>query len=285
MTTTNSRWTSLSALLLGVVVLTCSPTWASDDPTAPTPQRVEKTPAPTNSDVTYGKLESQLLDFWRVDAEKPTPVMIYFHGGGFKKGSKRQISRDIRVDEYLKNGISCISVGYPFSDKLDIPSICKECEGVITFVRSKAKEWNIDPKRIGVSGCSAGAIIAFWIGTQKPEEVSVIGATQQPLGTALLISQITPKMPPCIIYQQDPERNKLHGPENAQMIKDACAKHGVECRVYGPGTNKFDKPPEGKDKFTIMMEFYKRTWGMMQADSDQTIAPPQKSELQPTKTK
>jgi hypothetical protein len=203
-----------------------------------------------------------------------------FSRRGFKKGSKKQISRDMRVDEYLKNGISCISVSYPFSDKLDIPSICKECEGVIPFVRSKAKEWNIDPKRIGVSGCSAGAIIAFWIGTQKPEEVSVIGATQQPLGTVLLIPHITAKSPPCIIYQQDPERNKLHGPVNAQMIQDAYAKHGVECRVYGAGTNKFDTPPDGKDKFAIMMEFYMSTWGMAESGADQTIAAPRRSEKQ-----
>ncbi|MGE0760140.1 MAG: alpha/beta hydrolase [Pirellulaceae bacterium] len=231
----------------------------------------------------YGKLERQTLDSWKAAADRPTPVMIYFHGGGFRKGSKKQISRDIRVDEYLKNGISCISVSYPFSDTLDIPSICKECEGVITFVRSKANEWNIDPKHIGVSGCSAGAIIAFWTATQKPDEVSVIGATQQPLGTALLIHHITANSPPCIIYQQDPEHNKLHGPVNAQLIKDAYAKHGVECRVYGAGTNKFDTPPVGKDKFAIMMEFYMSTWGMAESGTNHTIAAPRKSELQPKK--
>jgi acetyl esterase/lipase len=283
-TATTYSWTSLAAILLGVVALTCSPTWASD-PTDPTLQRTERTPPPTMSDVAYGKLERQTLDFWRSDADQPTPVMIYFHGGGFKKGSKKQISRDIRVDEYVKNGISCISVSYPFSDTLDIPSICKECEGVITFVRSKVKEWNIDPNRIGVSGCSAGAIIAFWIGTQKPDEVSVIGATQQPLGTALLIPHITAKSPPCIIYQQDPEKNKLHGPVNAQLIKDAYAKHGVECQIYGAGTNKFAIPPEGKDKFAIMMEFYMRTWGMVESGDDRTSASKSKSEPRTSQAK
>lgn len=235
-----------------------------------------RTPPATLSNVAYGQRESQALDFWKADAHKPTPVMIYFHGGGFKKGSKRQISRDIHVPEYLKNGISCISVGYPFSKEMDIVSICKECEGVITFVRSKAKEWNIDPARIGVSGCSAGAIIAFWIGTQKHEQVSVIGATQQPIGTVALLPYITPAAPPCIIYQEAPERNQLHGPVNAQMIKDAYAKHGVECLVYGAGANQFNTPPDGKDKFTIMLEFYMRQWGLSRAGNDThgTIARP-----------
>jgi len=224
-----------------------------------------RTPSPTMSDVAYGRHERQVLDFWKADANQPTPLMIYFHGGGFHKGNKRQISRDIHVSEYLTNGISCISAEYPFSDSMDIPSICRECEGVVTFVRSKAKEWNIDPSRIGVSGCSAGAIIAFWIGIHKHAEVSVIGTTQQPLGTAALIPYITQNAPPCIIYQKDPERNQLHGPVNAQMIKDAYTKHGVECRVYGSGTNRFDAPPDGKDKFTIMLEFYMRKWGWMRS--------------------
>jgi hypothetical protein len=70
---------------------------------------------------------------------------------------------------------------------------------------------------------------------------------------------------------------------NAQLIKDAYAKHGVECRVYGAGTNKFDTPPDGKDKFSIMMEFYMSTWGMAESGTDQTIAAPRKSELQPKK--
>ena len=99
MITTACRWSSLAPLVLCVAELTCSPTWASDPADRP-PQRTVKTPSPTMSDVEYGKQQSQVLDFWKADADKPTPVMIYFHGGGFKKGSKKQISRDIRVDEW-----------------------------------------------------------------------------------------------------------------------------------------------------------------------------------------
>jgi arylsulfatase A-like enzyme/acetyl esterase/lipase len=256
------RRAGLKLLWLAVVVGSIAPSQASD-PSARPPQRGQTTPVPTKADVAYGGRSRQVLDFWQAASDKPTPLMIYFHGGGFKKGGKQQIGRDIRVEDYLRRGISCVSANYPFTNELDIPTICKECERVITFVRSKEKEWNIDPARIGVSGCSAGAIIAFWIGTQRSEDVSVIGATQQPLGTALLIPHITQKMPPCIIFQRDPERNLLHAPANARMIRDACAKHGVEWRVYGGGTNELDTPPDGGDKFTVMMDFYLRQWGMV----------------------
>lgn len=254
--------------LLGVMcVVGLSPSLQAQT-NVPKQESESRMPPPTMSDVAYGRHERQVLDFWKAAANQPTPLMIYFHGGGFKKGSKRQISRDIHVNEYLRNGISCISANYPFSETMDIPTVCKECEGVVAFARSKTEEWNIDPKRIGVSGCSAGAIIAFWIGTQKHEEVSVIGATQQPIGTVVLLPYITAASPPCIIYQEAPERNQLHGPVNAQMIKDAYAKHGVECLVYGAGANKFDTPPDGKDKFAIMLEFYMRKWGLSAAGNN-----------------
>lgn len=276
MNTTSFLWPRIVAFVLCVTELNCPLAWA-DDPTDIKPKSSAKTPSPNMSDVEYGKHQRQLLDFWKADADKPTPVMIYFHGGGFKKGNKKQIGRDIDVDDYLKHGISCVSVNYPFSDTMNIPAICQECEGVITLVRSKAKEWNIDDNRIGVSGCSAGAIIAFWVGTQQSEHVSVIGATQQPIGTAALLPHITPNAPPCIIYQQDAEKNFLHGPVNAQIIKDAYAEHGVECQVYGAGKNRFNTPPDGKDKFAIMLEFYMHAWGMAEPSTVPTNKAPPKS--------
>jgi hypothetical protein len=219
-------------------------------------------PQPTLGDVAYGDLDRQVLDFWKAESDAPTPVMIYFHGGGFRKGDKRQITRDIRVDEYLKNGISCISANYPFIDQMGVPEICKESERVVDLVLKKAKEWNIDPKRIGVSGCSAGSLISYWIGIHRSKDISVVGATMQALGTETLVPKITRDLPPSIIFQPHPDGNALHDTVNAKMIQEACEKKGVECIVFGTGSNSFDTAPDGKDKFTFMKEFYQRHWGM-----------------------
>jgi hypothetical protein len=218
-------------------------------------------PKPTMGDVAYGDLDRQVLDFWKAESDAPTPVMIYFHGGGFRKGDKRQITRDIRVDDYLKNGISCISANYPFIDQMGVPGICKESEKVVELVLKKADEWNIDPKRIGVSGCSAGSLIAYWIGVHQSKDISVVGATMQALGTETLVPKFTRDLPPSIIFQPHADGNALHDPLNAKMIQEACEKNGVECIVFGTGSNAFDTAPEGKDKFTYMMEFYQKRWG------------------------
>src|SRR5256885_14717759 len=39
-----------------------------------------------------------------------------------------------------------------------------DCARAIQVARSKAKEWNLDPRRIAASGGSAGAGTSLWIG-------------------------------------------------------------------------------------------------------------------------
>lgn len=37
------------------------------------------------------KHPSQKLDVYRVDSAKPAPVMVHFHGGGWRGGSKAHV--------------------------------------------------------------------------------------------------------------------------------------------------------------------------------------------------
>ncbi|HTI51122.1 MAG TPA: hypothetical protein VL475_09225, partial [Planctomycetaceae bacterium] len=45
-------------------------------------------PAPTQMNVRYGPHERNVLDFWQAASEKPAPLAISIHGGGFREGSK-----------------------------------------------------------------------------------------------------------------------------------------------------------------------------------------------------
>ena len=52
-----------------------------------------------------------------------------------------------------------------FSNGDLLPSMVHSAARAIQFIRYKAKEWNIDPKRILVSGSSAGAASSMWLAT------------------------------------------------------------------------------------------------------------------------
>jgi len=118
---------------------------------------------PTLKDVRYGKYDRDLLDVFQVKTAKPAPVLIYYHGGGWLGGDKNDA-----------NPSPCSNAGSPWSRRIigsppalpTPPPFRPRCwirRGSVQFVRSKAKEWNIDPNRIALTGSSAGAVICMWI--------------------------------------------------------------------------------------------------------------------------
>ena len=42
---------------------------------------------PTHANVKYGNHERNVFDLWLAESDKPTPLVIYIHGGGFRGGS------------------------------------------------------------------------------------------------------------------------------------------------------------------------------------------------------
>lgn len=118
---------------------------------------------PTFSNVRYGPHERHVLDFWKADSNEPTPILIYFHGGGFRRGDKSRIHRKPVLAECLKAGISVASANYRLIEHASYPAQMLDGALVIQFVRSRADEFNIDPQKAALAGASAGANMALWI--------------------------------------------------------------------------------------------------------------------------
>jgi len=51
----------------------------------------DRIPAATFSSVSYGTHERNVLDFWQAKSDEPTPLAIYFYGGGFGVFDKSKI--------------------------------------------------------------------------------------------------------------------------------------------------------------------------------------------------
>ena len=134
--------------------------------------RLGKGPVPTLQDERYGPHERNVLDFYKANSDTPTPVLIYFHGGGFVAGDKRGGGKTLLCRQCLAAGISVISANYRFvrlgrGDKAGVSFPAPMLDGgrVVQFVRSRADAWNVDPKRIALCGGSAGACMSIWLAT------------------------------------------------------------------------------------------------------------------------
>ncbi len=126
-------------------------------------------PAPTVAGLAYGKHERQVLDFWKAKSGQPTPLVLYIHGGGWQGGDKNSLG-GAAIKQYLDAGISVAAINYRYVKqaaalKIEPPvkAPLKDAARALQFIRSKAGDWNLDKKRIGATGDSAGACSSLWL--------------------------------------------------------------------------------------------------------------------------
>jgi hypothetical protein len=123
-------------------------------------------PAPTHADVRYGPHERNVLDLWLAKSDKPTPLVVFIHGGGFVGGDKSKASPD-SIRRCLDAGVSFMSISYRFREQAPIQAILRDAARAIQFVRLHAAKYNLDPQRIAAHGGSAGAGTSLWLAVHE----------------------------------------------------------------------------------------------------------------------
>jgi acetyl esterase len=119
-------------------------------------------PTPDHENVPYGPHERNVLDIWLAKSDQPTPLVIYYHGGGFRGGDKRTIQPQL-LEGLLKAGVSVAAANYRLTDTAPYPAQMHDCARALQFLRLHAAEYNLDPTRVGATGGSAGAGISLWL--------------------------------------------------------------------------------------------------------------------------
>ena len=101
------------------------------------------------------------MDVWFAKSDKPTPVLVSIHGGGFRGGNKSVDAGLLR--ECLDSGISVVAINYRLSDEAIAPAQFLDSARAIQFIRHNAAEWNLDSTRFAATGGSAGAGLSLRI--------------------------------------------------------------------------------------------------------------------------
>ena len=131
---------------------------AAAAPRLPRGIRVEK-------DIPYvpGGDEAQRLDLYLPEqaAERPLPLLVCIHGGGWRGGSKAGCP----AVGLVAKGYAAASVEYRFSQKAVFPAQIQDCQAAIRWLRANSKKYHFDPDRFGVWGGSAGGHLSALVGT------------------------------------------------------------------------------------------------------------------------
>jgi pectinesterase len=91
------------------------------------------------------------------------PCVVVIHGGGWRSGDK---SRLAAIANYLaEQGFAAACIGYRLLPEAKFPEPIQDCKAAVRWVRANARQYGIDPDRIGAIGGSAGAHLAAMLAT------------------------------------------------------------------------------------------------------------------------
>lgn len=116
----------------------------------------------------YGESDEQIFDLWygEISRTKPSPVLIFFHGGGFIRGH-RFYSKLLR--QAHQRGATVISAGYRLSSnkKYTIEDSIKDAAHLVVYLKKNAEKYRIDPNQIAACGNSAGGVMSLSLAIRK----------------------------------------------------------------------------------------------------------------------
>jgi acetyl esterase/lipase len=118
--------------------------------------------SPDRADVSYGSHPNNKLDLWLAKSDRPTPLVVFIHGGGFVGGDKSSASA-AAIKLCRDAGVSFASINYRFRTEAAINTVLRDSARAIQFLRYKAGEYNFDKSRVATFGGSAGAGTSLWL--------------------------------------------------------------------------------------------------------------------------
>lgn len=135
----------------------CAPSLGTFDRLAPHDAGAERVLA----DAAYGAGPRQKLDIYAPEgARGPLPVLVFFYGGSWRSGSKREYS--FIGDAFASRGFVTVIPDYRIAPDV-FPSFLEDGAAAIAWVQQNIAAHGGDPNRIVVVGHSAGAYITMML--------------------------------------------------------------------------------------------------------------------------
>jgi arylformamidase len=124
--------------------------------------------APGSETISYGGDPLQVLDVWRAkDAKGPVPLVVFVHGGGWKRGSKDNATGRFKPEHYPAQGYVFASINYRLVSAATVEQQAADVASAVKALVDRADTLGIDRRRIVLMGHSAGAHLVALVGTDE----------------------------------------------------------------------------------------------------------------------
>lgn len=151
---------------------------------APPPKYPESLPAGVKLEpnLAYGQYPETVLDVFTPASQgaEKRPAVIVIHGGGWVGGTKEAVYESF-VRRYLEKGFVVANVEYRLAKAAKAPAAVEDALRASNWFLENAAKWNVDRKRVVVTGGSAGGHLALMVGMAtksaglgKPAKVAAV---------------------------------------------------------------------------------------------------------------
>src|ERR1022692_4615374 len=122
--------------------------------------------AKSEDGIVYGEAggEKLTMDYYPPEGPAPHPVAIIIHGGGYTRGTSKNMSEAYCALFLAPAGYAVFSINYRLAPKDPYPAMVEDVERAIRYIRHNAKQWKADPNRIALVGGSAGGYLSNMVG-------------------------------------------------------------------------------------------------------------------------
>ena len=155
---------------------------------------------------------------YRHGTQRPLPVLVYVHGGGWVVGNLDTHDKIMRLLA-LGSGAAVVGVDYGLAPQTKFPAPLDDCRAVDHHIRDHGHGWGIDPERIALGGDSAGANLSVAVALSLRQ-------TEPDLLRMLLLVY-------GVFGLQDSPSRRLFG-ERGDGLSNQDMEYYYECYLRGP---------------------------------------------------
>jgi acetyl esterase/lipase len=124
-------------------------------------------------DITYAKPAGEEL---KMDVYSPAlspvgeklPAVVVIHGGAWMSGKRQDMAA--MAKELANRGVVAATIQYRLAPKYQWPAMLDDAQTAVRYLRANSAKYNIDPKRIGATGASAGGHLALFLGATETRD-------------------------------------------------------------------------------------------------------------------
>jgi len=116
---------------------------------------------------TVGTWQGRVDIYFPGKTEKPAPLLINIHGGGWRHGVKES---QRGFGSFFKMGFVVANVEYRLTQTAPAPAAVEDCRCALIYLVNNSEHYNIDPGKIVIMGSSAGGHLAMMTGFLQPKD-------------------------------------------------------------------------------------------------------------------